>query len=314
MSTRTALPSVTIAVLTYLRPEDIRASLPALVHQAERYEGQASVLVVDNDPSASARATVNEFTGDRVTYVVEPAAGIAAARNRAIDECTTDVLVFIDDDERPTPDWLSLLVDTYVAHPGTLGVLGLVESEFSSTPDPWIVAGRFFERLCPPTGTEIFTVSTNNLLLDRSLLERESLRFDERFGLTGGSDTLFSREARQRGLSFRFCAEALVLDAVPAERMTRSWALNRTYRMGNSWSRTLLAVTPPGPSRLLTRLKLTAAGAARVAFGTARLLVGSVTRSASWHAQGHRTLRRGAGIAAGAWGHTYAEYARPVSP
>jgi len=310
----TPLPSVTIAVLTYLRPEDIQASLPALVDQAARYPGEASVLVVDNDPQGSARSTVEPFTADRVSYVVEPTPGIAAARNRALAECDTDLLVFIDDDERPTPDWLRLLVDTYLAHPGTLGVLGLVESEFSSTPDPWIVAGRFFERLCPPTGTEIFVVSTNNLLLDRGLLERESLRFDERFGLSGGSDTLFSHEARRRGLSFRFCAEALVLDAVPPERMTREWALNRTYRMGNSWSRTLLAVTPPGPGRLVTRLRLTAAGAARVAFGAVRALAGRLTGSASWHAQGHRTLRRGAGIAAGAWGHAYEEYARPVSP
>lgn len=306
-------PSVTIAVLTYLRPEDIAASLPSLVDQAARYPGEASVLVIDNDAEASARSTVERFAADGVSYVVEPTPGIAAARNRAIVACDTDLLVFIDDDERPTRDWLALLVDTYLAHPGTLGVLGLVESDFSGPPDPWIVAGRFFERLCPPTGTEIFIVSTNNLLLDRRLLERESLRFDPTFGLSGGSDTLFSHEARRRGLSFRFCAEALVLDAVPPERMTREWVLNRTYRMGNSWSRTRLAVTPPGWGRLGTQLRLTAAGAVRVVAGSLRSLAGRLTRSTSWHAQGERTRLRGAGMVAGAWGHAYEEYARPVS-
>lgn len=309
-----ASPSVTIAVLTYLRPDDIAATLPALVDQAERYGGKAKVLVVDNDREASARAIVEPHVGAVVDYVVEATPGIAAARNRAIDECTTDLLVFIDDDERPTTAWLRLMVDTFLAHPGTLGVLGLVESDFAGEPDPWLLAGGFFDRLCPPTGTEIFVVATNNLLLDKRLLDRESLRFDLQYGLSGGSDTMFSHEARDRGLSFRFCAEALVLDAVPPQRMTREWVLRRSYRKGNSWSRTLLQVTEPGPARLATRLRLTAGGAGRIVMGTVKWLVGKATRSLRWDADGLRVVYRGAGIAAGAWGHAYAEYARPVSP
>lgn len=303
-------PSITIAVLTYLRPEDIGTALPTLIDQAERYGPQAQIQVVDNDPEGSAESIVRSFDDPRVHYVVEPTPGIAAARNRAIEETTTDLMVFIDDDERPTENWLRDLVACYTAHPGTLGVLGLVESEFAEDPDEWIIAGRFFERLDPPTGTEIFVVATNNLLLDRRLLDEHELRFDPAFGLTGGSDTLFSHQARQRGLSFRFCSEALVYDAVPIERMTREWSLKRSYRSGNSWSRTTLAVTDPGPRQIAARIRLSVTGASRLAVGAVRLALGTVTRSLSWRAQGMRNLYRGSGMVGGAWGHTYAEYKR----
>ena len=202
--------SITIAVLTYLRPADIEESLPRLLDQARRYGPSAQVLVVDNDPNGSARSTVSKFAGDDLRYVVESTPGIAAARNRAIDESTSDLLVFIDDDERPSHDWLVNLVETFDRHRGTLGVAGLGESEFASPPDPWIIQGGFFERLNPSTGTMLEVVATNNLLLDRRVLSATRLRFDEQFGLSGGSDTMFSHEARRLGLSFRFCREALV--------------------------------------------------------------------------------------------------------
>lgn len=303
-------PSTTIAVLTYLRPNDIATILPALVDQADRYEGDCSIMVIDNDPAGSARETVAAAGSPVVQYVHEPTPGISAARNRAIDECTTDLIVFIDDDERPTHDWLGLLVEEFHRHPGTLGVRGFVESVFAEPLDPWIEAGRFFERLRPPTGTEIHVVATNNLLLDRRILDEINLRFDPHYGLIGGSDTLFSHEARLAGYSFRFHSEAVVYDAVPASRATREWVLKRAYRSGNSWSLTTLAVIDHPLKKLATRLTLTASGAVRIIAGSVRTVVGRLTRSMSQDAQGMRNLRRGSGLIAGAWGRAYAEYAR----
>jgi len=306
-------PSLTIAVLTYLRPEDIGESIPALLDQVNRYAGQAQVLVVDNDAAGSAKEMVEKFNTPSLQYVIEPTPGIAAARNRAISEVGTDLLIFIDDDERPTSDWLSHLVSTFSAFPGLFGVVGRVKSEFAKTPDPWLLAGRFFERRDLPTGTQVDIVATNNLLLDQRRLRQCGLSFDESFGLTGGSDTMFSHEAKQLGLDFRFCHEALVYDAVPAERMTRDWVLRRSYRLGNSWSRTNLAAESSPIARGLLRLKLTVGGLARLGAGAAFAVFGKVTRSQTWHAKGCRILTRGAGITAGAWGHAYAEYARPSS-
>ena len=156
------LPSVTVAVLTFKRPTDIHEALPQLLDQVSRYPGHGRVLVIDNDAAASAADIVGSFTEENLTYVVEATPGIAAARNRALAETSTDLIVFIDDDERPVADWLELLVAEYRKHPGALGVFGLVESSFATEPDPWLVAGRFFERRKPATGSVREVVATNN--------------------------------------------------------------------------------------------------------------------------------------------------------
>ncbi len=304
------VPSVTIAVLTFKRPTDISEALPQLLDQAERYSGDGKVLVIDNDPAASASEIVTSYHDERLRYVVESTPGIAAARNRALAETDTDLIVFIDDDERPSTDWLELLVAEYRRHPGALGVFGLVESTFGAEPDPWLAAGKFFERRRPATGTSLDVVATNNLLLDMARLRELELSFDQDYGISGGSDTMFSRQARQRGGTFYFCAEALVHDVVPQDRANRQWVLKRSHRSGNSWSRTQVAVIDSAPKRLMARLKLTASGLARIGFGVARGAFGLIARNVSQRAQGARNIYRGVGLVSGAWGHTHVEYAR----
>ncbi|KQX08047.1 MULTISPECIES: glycosyltransferase family 2 protein [unclassified Leifsonia] len=301
---------VTIGVLTYRRPADLVAILPVLVEQAQASDDDVHVLVIDNAPEASAEETTRTFPPRFVHYIHEPTPGIAAARNRAIDESTSsDLLIFIDDDERPVGEWLAALLSTYRAE-RPAGIAGPVISHYEEEPDPWIVGGGFFARERFATGTEVEVAATNNLLLDLAVVRRLGLRFDEEFGLSGGSDTLFTRSLTVAGERIVWCDDAVVLDIVPASRLTRRWVLQRYYRMGNTWSRTTLLLSRSTPSRLLARLSLTAGGAARVAQGAARSGWGRLARSTSRDAHGQRTLNRGLGMVAGAWGHVYSEYRR----
>jgi glycosyltransferase involved in cell wall biosynthesis len=274
----------------------------------------AELLVVDNDTVPSARAVVLAWSDDHpVRYVHEPTPGIAAARNRALDESAeSDVVVFVDDDERPRAGWLEALLRTFERE-RCLGVAGPVVSVFQQEPEAWIRAGRFFDRLRHATGTTVPVVATNNLLLDSRVLRGWGLRFDEAFGLTGGSDTVFSLEAGRRGGRFVWCDEAVVEDAVPASRATRSWVLRRAYRMGNTGVRARVHVAPGPAHRWAARGAGLAQGTLRVAGGAAQVLLGLLTRSLARRARGTRTVARGAGMLAGAVGHVYAEYARAES-
>jgi succinoglycan biosynthesis protein ExoM len=147
--------TLTIAVLTFRRPTDLQGVLPLLVEQLQKVDSlvKGTVLVVDNDPAGSARATVEAVTSGMpagqqalIGYVHEPTPGIAAARNRALVESRgSDLLVFIDDDERPTPEWLRSLLDVQAATDCS-AVAGPVTSEYEIEPGRWITAGRFFER------------------------------------------------------------------------------------------------------------------------------------------------------------------------
>ena len=107
---------VTIAVPTYHRPDDLQALLPLLLDQARLAEARGhptTVLVVDNDPAASARAVVEAVGRGAVRYVVEPEPGISAVRNRAMEEGGGGLLAYIDDDERPNETWLPDLLEVW---------------------------------------------------------------------------------------------------------------------------------------------------------------------------------------------------------
>lgn len=313
-----------IAVLTYRRPGDLAELLPILRAQRERVQAGAvgaagwsvDVLVVDNDPDCAGRPVCEAevAAGDRLRYVPEPTPGIAAARNRALDEASRyDVLIFIDDDERPADDWLALLLDTY-ATTGKVGVVGPVVSRFAVPLSPFVEAGRFFDRRRLPTGSEVTVAATNNLLLDLHRVRATEVRFDLRFGLSGGSDTIFVRQLVRAAGPMVWCDEAMVTDVVPENRCTRDWVLRRAFRLGNSHSRTSLVLRRSAVGRLRCRIELTAAGAVRIGGGCARYLVGGLSRNLGHRARGVRTLLRGSGMLLGAYGYTYVEYRRRPAP
>ena len=304
--------SVVIAVLTYRRPVELAALLPELARQALGRPA-VRVLVVDNDPAGSGAAVVSTLDNDAVRYVHEPRPGIAAARNRALDEAASyDLLIFIDDDEWPNPTWLSSMLEVH-DRTASAAVVGPVISEYAAEPDPWIKAGRFFDRRRLPSGTLVDVAATNNLLLDLRQVRAFGLRFDEAFGLSGGSDTLFTRELHQRGGKLVWCDEAIVIDQVPMERLTRRWVLLRALRSGNSWSRTSIKLSSSVVSRFVVRVRLTGRGTLRTVSGVAQYLAGFVLRSTVRRARGLRTAARGVGMVSGAYGYVYSEYRRRPS-
>lgn len=303
-----------VAVPSYRRPQQLRDLLPRLVAQLEAvqhcwpeaYSGE--ILVVDNDPDSSAREVVEQQRGP-LRYVSEPEPGISAVRNRALDEATTDLLVMLDDDERPEPGWLAALLSTWRTSRAAL-VSGRVQVAFQGELDPWVEAGGFFARRNLPTGTPITVASSNNWLLDLAQVRERAVRFEARFGLSGGEDTLFSRLLQARGGRLVWCAESVVTDLVPATRMSRRWVLARALSHGNSTALVAVALAPTRPRQLVVRLLYAGRGGLRVVAGAARYLLGCLRRSDRHQARGARTAMRGAGMVGGACGYVHQEYSR----
>lgn len=293
---------VVVAVPTYLRPESLVGLLSALIPQAAA--SASEVLVVDNDPRGSARQ-IADSAG--VRYVVEPTRGLAAVRNRALDEASSArALVFIDDDEIPAEGWLDALIHRWRIT-GASAVSGRVDTVFpTGWRDPWIEEGGFFRRVRFADGARQRSAATNNLLIDLGFVRRLGLRFDPAFGLSGGEDIMFTSRMVAAGGVIVSCPAAVVLDAVSPERLSRRWVLLRAYRVGVSTVRVELALKP-GPR---TRGRWAAHGAARMIIGTARAFWGTLRGSVTHRARGRRAMARGAGMFAGSVGIDYAEYAR----
>ncbi len=305
-----ANPSVVIAVLTYQRPEDLQLALPRLLQQADSATMEATVLVVDNDPHGSARKSVQDLATAKLRYVNETKPGISAARNRALMESSgADLLVFIDDDEVPVENWLNQLLEVQRST-GATAVAGPVLSEYAHEPSEWIKAGEFFTRRRMASGTRLSVAATNNLLLDLATIRKLDLEFDERFGLSGGSDTLFTRQLVKHGAKMVWCDEAVVIDRVPEGRLTTDWVLRRALRSGNSWARVCLELAPGPLQRTSARVRLAGLGGVRLVGGGGRYIAGVAVRRISHRAKGMRTVARGLGMLSGAFGYVYSEYRR----
>lgn len=311
---------VAVCVLTFRRNDDLRELLPELLEHlasAERslpFPVTAGVLVVDNDPDGGAEPVVAPYVGSSpVRYVAEPTPGIAAARNRALDEAPPEgLVVFLDDDERPLEGWFEGMVTTWHEH-RSAAVGGPVEAVLRGDVDPWIVAGGFFERDFRRefrTGHPVTVAPTGNLLLDMSRINAKGLRFDASIGLSGGEDTLFTRQLVDAGEQIIWCQEAAVLDPVPPSRLTRRWVMRRVFFVANASTRASLRTPGPVRRRLLFRARYATTGVARVLIGAAQLLTGTASRSPRRQARGAGTTARGLGATTAVLGLRFDEYRR----
>ena len=337
---------LTIAMLTYRRNEYLTQVIPQLLEQADDVSGPdatAGVLIVDNDPQAGARAVVEaaraalgsdpaespESLGEddsavsaltsRLVYVHEPEPGIVAGRNRALSEARgSDALVFIDDDEIPSPGWLASLVSTWRSQE-CAAVTGPTPPTFEDTPSPWVTASGAFDSWEAADGAQVRSADTGNLLLDLGVVERLGLRFDPRYGLTGGEDSLFTRQLTRAGGVIRFAAGAIVTKRVPAARARRTWVLERSLRSGSSWARVRIDTAGPadgtsgGLARLRLRLGYGIKGLAKAGVDGARAGVARIRGDVPAQARYEVSSRGGLGMVVGALGGHVREYGRPRS-
>jgi hypothetical protein len=173
------------------------------------------------------------------------------------------------------------------------------------------VAGSgVFDRPRRSSGTRVGGAGAGNLLLDLGQVRSLGLSFDERFGLTGGEDTLFTHELVRRGAEIRWCDEAEAVESVPAERLTRRWVLTRCFRSGSSWSRAELHLAGAAGARTRLRAVLTARAAARGALAALGLLGALARRDVGARARALCTLASYAGLVVGAFGYVHEEYGR----
>ena len=333
---------VTIAMLTYRRNEYLAQVIPHLLEQVAEFSGpnkSAGILIIDNDPQGGARAVVESAQEveaaqmaeraksagaaelpevSRLAYVHEPEPGIVAGRNRALDRAHgTNALVFIDDDEIPAPGWLTALVNTWRSQ-GSAAVTGPTPPAFEVDPSPWVSASGAFDSWEAADGAQVPSADTGNLLLDLRLIERLGLRFDPRYGLTGGEDSLFTRQLTRAGGVIRFAAGAVVTKRVPAARATRAWVLERSLRSGSSWARVRIDTVKPADgsaagvlARLGLRLGYGAKGLAKACVDGLRAGVARLRGDVSAQARYEVSSRGGLGMVMGALGMHVREYGRP---
>lgn len=258
------MTDLSICICTYKRPVLLRRLLQAVWDQAT--EHSVEVIVVDNDPAQSASAVLAEmgqlFAGSLTTVnLANP--NISLARNAAIAAAKGDWIVMIDDDEVPVSTWLQQLLAVQLTHNADVVFAPVLPDYAETTPD-WIRRGGYFDRRRLPTGTRIDhrDARSGNVLIRHVLLQRLTASqqggvgpFDPAFGTTGGEDTMLFRRLDAMGAVMVWCDEAPASEYIPSDRATAKWLLQRSYRTGQLFIRTELAMLS-GMQRLRSAILL----------------------------------------------------------
>jgi GT2 family glycosyltransferase len=211
----------------------------------DRYE----VLVVDNDPSGSARGVVEELIGGwggpmTVRYVHEVRPGCSFARNRGIDEARGEIIAFLDDDELVSPEWLTAMV-ACLERTGADGVGGRVLTCWDGESDPVVrkcmprlAGGEHGEHDFPMCGRKV--PGSGNTAFRRSVFD-SGLRFTTDLGHAGtvllyGEDTQLMMQIQQSGGTIWYCAGACITHRVGGERISWAKLVRQRYRFGISYA------------------------------------------------------------------------------
>lgn len=255
---------VSIVIPTFRREHLLPRLLERCAGQGGLGPRAIEIVVVDNTPEGTAGRLVGRAAAVSpvaVRYVHEPRPGISHARNRGVAEARGELIAFIDDDELPAPEWLENLLRTQRTYRADV-VLGPVRPVFDRAPGRLLaVCRRFFSQTSEaPTGTPVSPnhplrlrsgdacyrpMASNNALLVRSRCLDGGEPFDPSLGLTGGEDTLFFARLQRDGRRIVWCREALVVERIPAERLTVRFMLKRKFRDGQITSSTCLLLKPP---------------------------------------------------------------------
>jgi succinoglycan biosynthesis protein ExoM len=232
--------SVVVAVMTYRRPDLLRACLGSIT--AQTTTDGFDVCVVDNDPEASARPVVEELAGGfggSVTYLHETTPGIPFARNAAVEHCVeagADWIAFIDDDEQAGERWLDTLLETAHARRAD-GVQGSVVPAFEPGGPAWVSELGFHDKPVVGGGVHLVHATTANLLLDvRRLVELAGRRpFAVELSDYGGSDSELTMRLTAAGAVLVGEPSAVVTEFIPLERQTVEWMSRRAARTTAGW-------------------------------------------------------------------------------
>ena len=98
---------ITVCICTYNRAERLAAALESLTSLQDPGGLRWELLLIDNNSSDDTRSVAESFSNRLpLRYVFEVRQGLSHARNRAIEECRSEVLLFTDDDVIVDQGWL----------------------------------------------------------------------------------------------------------------------------------------------------------------------------------------------------------------
>ncbi len=228
---------VAVLIPTFRRPESLEVALRSVLAQDDLARLVEEIVVVDNDPQGSARATVERLSQEdsAIFYVHAPEPGVSNARNAGLAATSAPLVAFLDDDEEAPSHWLATL---YAAHTTFAAdvTFGPVRGRAGAAADwkrPHLE--RFFSREGPAESGVTDTVhGCGNSMMTRATALAGPAPFDVRANETGGEDDRLFEALQATGRRFAWASDAWVWEHAPESRQTARYALARAFGYGQT--------------------------------------------------------------------------------
>jgi succinoglycan biosynthesis protein ExoM len=235
--------NLAICIPTYKRPIMLKKLVLSIIgcNLDRKIINDVSIIIVDNDIDKSAEPVINELIeGVQTTYKIDyynhPFKGIANVRNELIRRAwllNPDFIVFIDDDEYVTSEWLNELVKTIISN-NSDAVRGPVLAELDKKVPEYISC--WFRRESYANNSQIYSITTGNLIIRFSSLKKYDIWFDSRFNIMGSSDTYFGIQIFKKEAKVNWAANAIAYETIPENRANLIWLIKRKYRLASTYT------------------------------------------------------------------------------
>ncbi|ASJ70999.1 hypothetical protein IMCC3135_04430 [Granulosicoccus antarcticus IMCC3135] len=245
---------VAILIPTFRRPDSLE-SLLRMIDEAVRHNQpslednwQLKIFIADNDATgregSQRAAELDEALVVDLEIIDEPRPGVSYVRNRLVAAALAwqaRYLLMIDDDEWPSGDWISNMLNTAEHYSADI-VSGPVRPDFEVKPPAWIIDNFLFDDVPLSTGEFPDVQRTGNTLLrSEQLIDQHRFPDKEWFcvelGRIGGEDSHLIEALVKDGARHVWCEEAAVHERIPAQRLSLEYLGARAFRCGNAGMR-----------------------------------------------------------------------------
>lgn len=241
---------ITIAICTWNRCELLRATLDHMTKMAPPPTAW-EILVIDNNCTDATQEVVRSFASVLPLRVIsEPNPGLSNARNRALRESKSDLIIYTDDDVLVHEQWLVRFWEAAGKFPEAGAFGGGIDPWFPIAPDPDLVEAfpSLKNGFCGlnydmpegelPAGKEIYGA---NIGFRRSAIG--DLKFDPTLGPNPfgagrvGDETEFVERMRKTGRTAIWVPSMRVQHYVDPKRMTLAYLCEFSDGGGRTWIR-----------------------------------------------------------------------------
>lgn len=209
----TTLPSVSIGIATYSRRDVVANTIGEILR---RETMPKSIIVVEQDAPYDTTALIEQCRsrGVECVYVFSRYRSTPCARNYAVSLCTSDVIVFIDDDVELLTDIVRAHAEIHAQEPDAIAAGGLLTCYPKTVAH--VKANSFF-----PTTRYLTSVKGGNMSFKVAELKK-ARGFNDFIAMHTEENDLIRRLIRLHGARIATCQDAIVLHLAHGSGGTRN--------------------------------------------------------------------------------------------